>query len=193
MTAESDGEEITVEPGATLGVAYKTGTAAPDIGADSVVRSGTIIYNDVQADRGLQTGHHALIREQTAIGTDCLVGTQAVIDGHTTLGDNVSIQTGGYVPSYTEIADRVFLGPNATLLNDPYPVRTEIELVGPSIESNASIGANATVLPEVTVGDGAFVAAGAVVTQDIPSETLAVGAPASIEELPPELEGGNNL
>jgi acetyltransferase-like isoleucine patch superfamily enzyme len=103
------------------------------------------------------------------------------------------MQTGVYVPSYTEVGDQVFLGPNATLLNDPYPVRTNAELAGPSIKDDASIGANATVLPEVTVGEGAFVAAGAVVTEDVPPEKLAVGTPAAIEELPPELEGGNDL
>lgn len=193
MDLEADGEEITVESGATLGIEYEEGTSPPDIGSDSVIRSGTIVYNDVRAEARLQTGHHALLREKTALGSDCLVGTQAVIDGYTTVGDSVSMQTGVYVPSYTEIGNRVFLGPNATLLNDPYPVRMDVELAGPSIKDNASIGANATVLPEVTIGEGAFVAAGAVVTEDVPPEKLAVGAPASIRELPSELEGGNNL
>jgi len=81
------------------------------------------------------------------LGTGCVVGTQTVIDGYTTVADDVSMQTGVYVPSYTEIGDRVFLGPSATLLNDPYPVRTDVDLVGPSIENDASIGGNATVLP----------------------------------------------
>lgn len=193
MDLEDDGEDITVEPGATFGVEYGEGTSSPDIGSDSVIRSGTIVYDDVKAGSGLQTGHHALLREQTVLGTDCLVGTQAVIDGYTTVGDSVSMQTGVYVPSYTEIGDRVFLGPNATLLNDLYPVRTDTELAGPSIEHDASIGANSTVLANITIGEGAFVAAGAVVTQDVPPERLAVGAPASIRELPPDLEGGNEL
>jgi acetyltransferase-like isoleucine patch superfamily enzyme len=193
MNLEGDGIEITVEPGATLGVEYETGAVPPDLGEDSVVRSGTVVYNDVEAGAGLQTGHHAVIREQTVLGTGCVVGTQTVIDGYTTVADDVSMQTGVYVPSYTEIGDRVFLGPSATLLNDPYPVRTDVDLVGPSIENDASIGGNATVLPEVTVGEGAFVAAGAVVTRDVPPGKLAIGAPASITELPPELEGGNEL
>jgi acetyltransferase-like isoleucine patch superfamily enzyme len=193
MDLEGDGEEITVESGATLGVEYESGTSSPDIGSESVIRSGTIVYNDVETGEGLQTGHHTLIREKTVLGTNCLVGTQVVIDGYTTVGDSVSMQTGVYVPSYTKIGNRVFLGPNATLLNDPYPVRTDAELAGPSIEDDVSVGANATILPEITIGEGAFVAAGAVVTEDVPPEKLAVGAPASIEELPPELEGGNNL
>jgi len=193
MNLGDDGRDVTVESGATLGVEYDENTSEPVIGSGSVIRSGTIIYNDVEASRGLQTGHHALIRENTVLGRDVLVGTQAVIDGYTTVDDSVSMQTGVYVPSYTEIGARVFLGPNATLLNDPYPVRLDAELAGPSIEDGVSIGANATVLPETTVGEGSFVAAGSVVTRDVPAETLAIGAPARFEELPPELQGGNDL
>lgn len=193
MSSEANGENVTVETGATLGVEYETGSSDPDLGSGSIVRSGTIIYNDVSAEGGLQTGHHAVIRERTAIGSNTLVGTHAVIDGDTSIGDDVSVQTGVYVPSYTDIGDRVFVGPNATLLNDLYPVRTDVNLVGPSIEDDVSIGGNTTILPELTVGEGAFVAAGAIVTRDIPAETLAIGAPASINELPPEVQGGNEL
>lgn len=193
MSVEGGGGDVTVEPGATLGIEYESGSSDPDLGSGSVVRSGSIIYNDVSAGGGLQTGHHALVRERTAIGANTLIGTQTVVDGDTSIGDDVSMQTGVYVPSYTEIGNRVFLGPNATLLNDPYPVRTDVDLVGPSIRDDVSIGGNATVLPEVTVGKRAFVAAGAVVTQDVPPGKLAIGAPASITDLPPELKGGNDL
>ena len=193
MSLEDDGGNVTVEPGATLGVEYETGSDDPDLGSGSVIRSGTIVYNDVSADGGLQTGHHALIRERTGIGSNTLVGTQAVVDGDTSIGDDVSMQTGVYVPSYTDIGDRVFIGPNATLLNDPYPVRTGADLVGPTVRDGVSIGANATVQPGVTVGEGSFVAAGAVVTEDVPPETLAVGVPAQHRPLPDALQGPNML
>jgi acetyltransferase-like isoleucine patch superfamily enzyme len=79
-------------------------------------------------------------------------------------------------------------------LNDPYPVRVEDEqLVGPTLEDDVSVGGNATILPGVTVGEQAVVAAGAVVTQDIPPEKLAVGVPATVRDLPPAMEGGNDL
>jgi acetyltransferase-like isoleucine patch superfamily enzyme len=103
------------------------------------------------------------------------------------------MQTGVYIPRETEIGDRVFLGPNATLLNDPYPLRVDAELEGPTLEDDVSVGANATVLPGVTVGEGSFVAAGAVVVDDVPPKTLAVGEPARHEELPEELEGRNDV
>ena len=128
----------------------------------------------------------------TEIGDDVLVGTKSVIDGRSELGSRVSMQTGVYVPTHTTIGDDVFLGPHAVLTNDPYPLRTDEEIVGPTIEDGVSVGANATILPDVTVGERSFVAAGAVVTEDVPSDCLAVGAPASVQELPPELQGGNS-
>jgi len=190
-TNGSDSPEVA--EGATLGVAYAEDTQPPDLGPRSVIRSGTIIYDDVIAGSSLQTGHHALVREETLLGDDVLVGTQVVIDGATEIGNRVSMQTGVYIPRQTVIGDRVFLGPNATLLNDRYPVRTDFDLAGPTLESDVSIGANATILPDVSVGERAFVAAGAVVTESVPPETLAIGNPAECHPLPPQLDGGNDL
>lgn len=167
--------------------------ADPVIGDDATLRSGTILYHDVVIGDRFRTGHDALVREETEIGDDVLVGTKTVIDGHTTVGSGVSLQSRVYVPSHTTIGDDVFVGPGAVLTNDPSPVRAETDLKGPTIEDHASIGANATVLPDVTIGHGAFVAAGAVVTRDVPSRTLAVGCPASIEPLPEELTGENRI
>jgi len=85
------------------------------LGDDSVVRAGTIIYPDVIVGSRIQTGHNAVIREETTIGHDVTVGTQVVIDGQTDVGDEVSMQTGVYAPPASSIGDRVFLGPNAVL------------------------------------------------------------------------------
>jgi acetyltransferase-like isoleucine patch superfamily enzyme len=182
---------VNVGETAILGVSYAEDSTPPDIGEGSTIREGTIIYDDVKTGTGLQTGHHALIREQTVLGDNALVGTHAVIDGATAVGNDVSMQTGVYVPRETDIGDNVFLGPNATLLNDMYPaVRRDGDLIGPEVRDGASVGANATILPGVIVGQGAFVAAGAVVTEDVPSETLAIGVPGRIQSLPAELSDG---
>ena len=178
---------------ATVGYAYDTEAGATSVGDDAVVRPGSIIYGDVDIGRGFVTGHNVLVRENTEIGDDVLVGTNTVIDGQVTIGSNVSLQTGVYVPQYTDIGDQVFVGPRAVMTNDPYPVRREEALRGPTIEAHVSIGANATLLPGVTIGEGAFVAAGAVVTRDVPPETLAIGAPAEFEPLPERLSGGNRI
>lgn len=169
------------------------GDGLTEIGSDPVIRSGCVIYDDVVIGDRFRTGHGALIREETVIGDDVLVGTNTVIDGYSVIGSRVSLQTRVYIPSYTTIGDDVFVGPGAVLTNDPYPVRRDVGLVGPTLEDHVSIGANATILPGVTVGRGAFVAAGAVVTRDVPPETLAVGSPAEHRPLPPELRGENQI
>lgn len=189
-----DGEreaDTAVSDRATVGHQYEAESREPVIGTNPTIRPGTIIYDDVVIGDRLNTGHFAVIRERTEIGDDALVGTNVTIDGTATIGSNASFQTGAYVPSETTIGDHVFLGPNAVLTNDPYPLRRDADLEGPSLEDHVSVGANATVLPGVTVGSGSFVAAGAVVTRDVPQRTLAIGAPASHEPLPASLRGGN--
>ena len=178
---------------ATIGYEYTDGSEEPHIGTDATVRAGTIIYDDVVIGDDFSTGHYALVRELTEIGDDVLVGTNAVIDGRTTVGSGVSLQTGVYVPSETTIGDHVFIGPHAVLTNDPYPVRDDIDLAGPTFEDHVSIGANATILPDVTIGARSFVAAGSVVVDDVPPETLAIGAPAEHRPLPEEIPRQNEL
>ncbi|SNZ16965.1 Acetyltransferase (isoleucine patch superfamily) [Natronoarchaeum philippinense] len=191
MTDAELGPGVDVQGDATVGTPGDDDV--PEIGAGATIRSGTIIYSDVMIGDRFQTGHNALIREDTVIGDDVVVGTNTVVDGTTTIGSEVSLQTGVYVPPYTEIGDQVFLGPHAVCTNDPYPIRRDVDLVGPTLEDHVSIGANAVLLPGVTVGEGSFVAAGAVVTEDVPPETLAVGAPASHEPLPEPLDGQNTI
>ena len=154
------------------------------IGDNAVIRSYSIIYTDVTAGNNLRTGHHVLIRESTHIGDNVLIGTHTIIDGHTYIGNNVSIQGNVYIPINVTIEDNVFVGPCAVLTNDKYPVRTASNLKGPVLRKGASIGANSTLLPGVEIGKGAMVAAGALVTADVPPWKLAIGVPARIKELP---------
>lgn len=183
VTIQSD---VVLEPGENDG-------ESPVIGDRSTIRSGAVIYPDVVIGSDLSTGHDIVVREQTEIGDDVTVGTKTVIDGHTTIGDRVSLQTGVYIPVNTQIGDDVFVGPNAVFTNDPYPARQDVDLVGPTLADGVSIGANATLLPGVNVGAGSFVAAGAVVTEDVPPRTLAVGTPATHRELPPQLDAENDI
>lgn len=177
----------------TVGQPRRTRSDRTTIGRNPTVRSGTVIYGDVRIGDDLSTGHGVLIREGTVIGDEVLVGTNSVIDGSVTIGSRVSIQTGVYIPPETTIGDDVFIGPGAVLTNDPFPIRTNVGLDGPTVEDHVSIGANATLLPGIEVGAGAFVAAGAVVADDVPERTLAVGVPAEPRALPPELAKENEI
>ena len=184
------GDDCEIDASVTL-VTPEGDTPPPRIGNGACIRSNAVIYPDVTIGERFVTGHNVLVRERTTIGDDVVVGTNAVVDGHCEIGSGVSMQTGAYVPPETTIGDDVFLGPHAVLTNDPYPLRQDVDLVGPTIEADASIGANATVLPDVSVGERAFVAAGAVVTEDVPPDTLAAGVPATHHQLPESLQGRN--
>lgn len=163
------------------------------IGDNAVIRSNSIIYADVKTGNNLRTGHNVLIREGTVIGNDVLIGTNTIIDGRTAIGNNVSIQGNAYIPLNVVIEDNVFIGPCAVLTNDKYPVRKETNLKGPVLRKGASVGANTTILPEVEIGEGAMVAAGALVTKDVPPWKLAIGVPARIADLPEDLKKINRI
>jgi acetyltransferase-like isoleucine patch superfamily enzyme len=163
----------------------KTGFLGSTIGHHAVLRSGTIIYCDVIIGDNFQSGHNTLIREKTRIGDRTAIGTATVIDGNTRIGNDVSLQSMVYIPKDTTIGDHVFIGPNAVLTNDRYPPSGCLK--GPVIKNGAAIGANTTILPGVCIGQGAFVAAGSIVTRDVPDHMMAIGTPARIKELPKEM------
>jgi len=162
----------------------KTGFPGTTIGKNAVLRSGTIIYCDVTIGDQFQCGHNVMIREKTQIGHRVAVGTATIIEGNTTIGNDVSLQSMVYIPTNTTIGNHVFIGPNAVLTNDRYPPSGIGGLNGPVLHDRVSIGANATILPGICIGEGAMVAAGAIVTHDVPAHMLAVGAPAKIRKLP---------
>ena len=182
-----------IDSGTVVGYEYNEETEPAVLCENVIIREGSTVYADVILHDGVQTGHDVLVREFTEIGTETIVGTKTVIDGRSDISENVSIQTGVYIPSQTIIENKVFVGPNAVLTNDPYPIRQDCELAGPTIKQSASIGANAVLNPGITVGERSFVASGAVVTRDVPPDTLAVGIPAEFKPLPAELQAENTL
>lgn len=154
------------------------------------LRAGTIVYDDVVMGDDVQTGHYVLIRENTTIGSHVTIGTQTVIDGNVTIGNFVSIQTQCYIPTHTTIGNHVFIGPGATLTNDQYPLkmRDQYKPVGPIIEDNVTIGARVVVCPGVRIGSGSFIAAGSVVTKDVPPKSMVMGVPGRVKPLPEKLD-----
>jgi acetyltransferase-like isoleucine patch superfamily enzyme len=164
-----------------------------DIGQRALIRSGTVLYCRVRIGNDFKSGHNVLIREDTTIGDNVLIGTNVVLEGNITIGSNVSIQSNVYIPTNSVVEDFVFIGPNAVLTNDKYPIRKDSGLKGPVIRKGASLGANSTILPGVEIGEGAMVAAGALVTKDVPPWTLAIGAPARFVGLPDGLKTLNRI
>ncbi|MCE5214151.1 MAG: acetyltransferase [Methanobacterium sp.] len=186
-------ENAKIQENVSIGVEYKKRSKPPIIGENAYLRSNTVIYNDVEIGDKFKTGHGVVIREKTQIGDNVLIGTNSVIEGNCTFGSNISIQSNVYIPIRTIIEDHVFIGPCACLTNDKYPIRIDFDLKGPILRRGASIGANSTFLSGVEIGEGAMVAAGAIVTHDVPSYYLAIGAPARIKPLPPRLRTLNKI
>ncbi|MGD0079519.1 MAG: DapH/DapD/GlmU-related protein [Methanoregula sp.] len=166
----------------------RTGFTGTTIGKNAIIRSQTIIYCDVVIGDDFQTGHNVIIREKTRIGDRVSIGTATVIEGNTIIGDDVNLQSMVYVPTNACIGNHVFIGPNAVLTNDRYPPSGIGGLQGPHIRDWAAIGANATLLPGVSIGEGSLVAAGAVVTRDVPEHMLAIGSPARLRDLPGQVK-----
>lgn len=152
------------------------------IGEECIIRAGSIIYKNVEIGDRVKFGHNIMIREGVKIGNDTIVGTNTVIDGSCNIGNNVSIQTGVYICKNSNIEDSVFLGPCCVFTNDKYVMQKETKLMGPTIKRGASIGANATLMPGIIVGEGAVVGAEAMVKENIPAKTIYVGLPARMKK-----------
>ena len=115
------------------------------------------------------------------IGADCNICDHVFIENDVIIGDRVTVKCGVQIWDGLRIENDVFIGPNATFTNDIYPrSKKEFKLLGTHVKSGATIGANATVLPGLVIGEKAMVAAGAVVTKNVPPGVLVVGNPARI-------------
>ena len=121
------------------------------------------------------------IGEGLVNGEKCSIGALAHIGRNVTLGDGCRIQGGAYIADGCVLGDGVFVGPNSTMLNDKYPPSRNADHWMPvKIESNAVIGGGATVLPGVTVGVNAVLAAGSTLTRDLPADEVCAGNPATL-------------
>ena len=164
------------------------------IGAGGLIRSHTVIYAGSSIGSRFQSGHGVLIREHTRIGDHCSVGSGSVVEFAVVLGDRVRLHSQCFVPEYSVLEDDCWLGPRVVITNARYPAsaRAKDTLQGVRICRFAKVGANATLLPGVLIGEGALVGAGAVVTRDVPPSFVVVGNPARplcrVSEL--EDEGG---
>jgi len=131
---------------------------------------------------GTQIWHWAQVREGARIGRDCRLGKDVYVDVDVVIGDECKIQNFAALYKGVTLGDRVFIGPHACFTNDPYPraVSPKWQVVSTKVDDGASIGANATILCGITIGRDAMVAAGAVVTKDVPPHALVAGVPAQV-------------
>ena len=117
------------------------------------------------------------------IGRDCNIGDHTFIENDVVVGDRVTIKCGVQLWDGIVVEDDVFIGPNASFANDRFPRSKQCppQFARTTVKKGASIGANAPILPGLTVGEGAMIGAGAVLTHDAPARAILVGNPARIE------------
>lgn len=125
---------------------------------------------------------YCVVFERAVIGENCNLCAHTLIENDVVIGNNVTVKSGVFLWDGTRIGNNVFIGPNATFTNDPMPRSRQYPdaFMGITVREGASIGANATLLPGITIGCHAMVGAGAVVTKDVPDRAVVVGNPARI-------------
>lgn len=121
-----------------------------------------------------------VVLPNAVIGSNCNICSHCLIENDVFIGNNVTLKSGVQIWDGIEIQDNVFIGPNVTFTNDLKP-RSKCYPEGflkTKVCKGASIGANATILPGITIGEGAMIGAGSVVVKDVPANTTVVGNPA---------------
>lgn len=161
------------------------------VGADGIIGTGAVIYRGCTLGKKVLVADLATVRENVSIGDFTIVGRGAAIENYCTIGRYCKLETNVYITAYSELADRVFVAPCAATSNDNFVGRTEKRFKlykGMIAEKGARIGVNATILPGKTVGPDALVAAGALVTKDVPAKRIVAGVPAKDFDAVPEEE-----
>ncbi|HEX7456427.1 MAG TPA: acyltransferase [Candidatus Nanoarchaeia archaeon] len=149
-----------------------------DVSKKAKIGKGTLIWNNAQ------------VRENAKVGKNCVLGKNVYIDHDVVIGDKVKIQNNSSIYYGVRIEDGVFIGPDVCFTNDKNPravnpdgslkSATDWQISKSIVKNGASIGANATILPGITIGEWALIGAGAVVTRDVPDFGIVVGNPAKL-------------
>ena len=159
-----------------------SGELSTTIGASSILRSHSVVYAGTRIGAHCQLGHGVLLRESNEIGENVSIGSHSVVEHHVRMGDRVRIHSNAFIPEYSTLETGAWIGPNVVLTNARYPQSPNAKdaLRGPLLKEGCKVGANATLLPGVTIGRNALVGAGAVVVRDVPEGKVVVGNPARI-------------
>ena len=137
------------------------------------------ISEKAKIGKNVSIWHFTYIGDDVEIGDNVKIGSLAHIDYNVKIGENTKIEGMAYIPPLSRIGKNAFIGPNAVLTNDPYPMCDK--MIGVTIEDGAIIGAGSVIKAGVTVGKNSIVAMGTVVIKDVPENVVVAGNPAKIK------------
>lgn len=144
-----------------------------------------IVAKTAKIGKGTKVWAFAQIGENAVIGRDCVIANGSYIDRNVIIGNNVKIHNKALLYHGLVVEDNCFIGPGACFTNDKFPRYNKTRnLTGVSwrLKKGACVGANATILPNVSIGKNSVVGAGSVVTESIPDNAVACGNPARIKK-----------
>ena len=156
---------------------------ACEIGSDGIIGTNAVIYRGSTIGQKVLVADLATVRENVKIGDFTIVGRGVAIENFCTIGRYCKLETNVYITAYSELGDRVFVAPCVATSNDNFVGRTEERFKhfkGIIAGKGARIGVNATILPGKKIGEDALVAAGALVTRDVPAFQIVAGIPAKV-------------
>lgn len=159
-----------------------------DIKQDQVTTDNLFIHNTAEVSEkailanGVAIWNWTKVREHSKIGMNTKVGQCVYVDLDVIIGERCKIQNGVQIYKGVFIENDVFIGPNVTFSNDKYPRahNNNWEIVNTYVKNGASIGAGSVIICGVTIGENAMIAAGSVVTKDVPANSLVCGNPARV-------------
>ena len=137
------------------------------------------ISDKAKIGKNVSIWHFTYVGDNVEIGDNVKIGSLAHIDYDVKIGENTLIEGMAYIPPLSRIGKNAFIGPNAVLTNDPYPLCEK--MVGVTVEDGARVGAGAVIKAGVKVGKNSVVAMGAVVTKDVPENVVVLGNPARVK------------
>jgi acetyltransferase-like isoleucine patch superfamily enzyme len=153
------------------------------IGAGTVVSTGAVVFAGARVGARVILGDQSCVRERVVIGDDVVIGRGSLVENDTSIGAMSKIQADAYITAYSTLEEHVFIAPCVVTTNDNFMGRTERRHQlrrGPTIRRGARIGGGAILLPDIEIGEEAFVGAGAVVTKDVEARMVVVGSPARV-------------